>query len=437
MFGVLYSDAIEEHSQDDTYYPTQAAIKAKQVLDENQIVIITGIIGSGKTKTALEVARRWLSDQKNGAQCIVMTSRTELEKNMRKHMENICFVLDDCISMWTLESTHSSVATFFVGISELVNKGLNIKLILTIDIVLFRRNRTMLQHYDVFQDAHIIDVSETSLSSEYEKRCILRKHVEDKQARMSHYVDVDNGSTTRKEISPTSTIELMNISIHTLAVGFPSMCSMFANIPEFRKQEEKFFQYCDLRIGSELQNRRKGSLSDQRVMCCISYAMLRNRVLDLDNIDLELFGKMWKRFGIKEDKDEATCIIDTTKKLKDSYFCQRPIKKFVLQHTAVYNSCMKNWFNKRPHLLIELCSVDIIKDNLRGEKYPTESGEPVFLMKDDTLRRHLAQRFVTLLPSYPELESHPLMKDGNFCSLVEEKRNSGSLVVYEDIENYE
>ena len=64
-------------------------------------------------------------------------------------------------------------------------------------------------------------------------------------------------------------------------------------------------------------------------------------------------------------------------------------------------------------------------------------GNPFFLMKNEKLCHHLAQRFATLLPEFPELKSHPLMKDDKFISLVEEKRNSESLVIYEDIDHYE
>ena len=292
----------------------------------------------------------------------------------------------------------------------------------------------MLQHYDVFSDAHIVNFSDPSLSSEDENRCILMKHVKENQKRMSHYfIDVNNDKTTGKEKCSASAIDQIDISKLSPGVGFPSMCAMFANISEFMKQGGGFFKNCDLRIRTVLQNRRKGSRSEQRGMCCISYAMLNNRVLDLEKIDFEVFGKMWKRFGMKEDTTEA--ITETTKELRESLQTQN--KEFFLQHTAVYNSCLKNWFNKRLHLFLELCSVDIIKENLRGEKYSQVSGEPVFLMKDDKLCRHLAQRFDALLPAYPELDTHPLMQDDKFKSLVEEKRSTHGLVVYEDIENYE
>ena len=248
-----------------------------------------------KRRQRLKLPSDGCGTRKNGAQCKVMMSRTELEKNIQKRMKNICFVLDDCFSAWTLETT--TVAKFFVGISELINKGQNIKIIITMDSFLLKRNRTMLQHYDIFADAHIVNVSETSLSTEYEKRCILRNHVKDNQARMSHYyVDVDKDNTTGKDKRPPANMDQMDISKHTIDVGFPSMCAMFANIPEFRKQGADFFKFCDFRIGHVLQKCRKGSLSDKRDMCCISYAMLNNRVLDLNNIKLELFGKMWKRF---------------------------------------------------------------------------------------------------------------------------------------------
>ncbi|KAK3102599.1 hypothetical protein FSP39_012507 [Pinctada imbricata] len=94
---------IEEHRNDGTYVPTNAANKGKEILSKKNILIIKGRIGSGKTKTALHIASEWMKEDEKTRQCIYLNSIDD--HRMLNVKDNTCFVLDDCFTRWVLESS--------------------------------------------------------------------------------------------------------------------------------------------------------------------------------------------------------------------------------------------------------------------------------------------------------------------------------------------
>ena len=106
--------------------------------------------------------------------------------------------------------------------------------------------------------------------------------------------------------------------------------------------------------------------------------------------------------------------------LQSTYFKDLTNERYYLQHTAVYESALRNWYAKRPELLVDLCSLTIIKNNVRGDGYKPMPGEAILIAKGDKILGHLTRRFKELMPYHPELESHPLMTERKLCSLERE-----------------
>ena len=81
----INTDLIEEHVKDTKYCSTEAATKAKTILDKHQTLVVMGITGSGKTKTALEVVKNWQDEQKSKKRhCVIVNSITEVQKKNEK-----------------------------------------------------------------------------------------------------------------------------------------------------------------------------------------------------------------------------------------------------------------------------------------------------------------------------------------------------------------
>ena len=259
-----------------------------------------GITGSGKTKTALEVAKNWQDEQKSKKRhCVIVNSFTEVQKRMK----NVCVVLDDCFSRWTLEKPGNSLSEFLVSIAKAVSSKQNVNVIITLDSILFKRHQTMLQHYDVFNENHIINISDRHQLSESEKQQILGKYLMQNHCHNTEKHEKETISeSSSNDIPPTSDQVMKMGSKHSNAVGYPSTCVMFSTIPEFRQQGKQFFKYCDLRIGNELANKIKDTAD---AVCCIFYAMLQDRIIDLKHIDMDIMEPLWKMFNIKDHSEKA------------------------------------------------------------------------------------------------------------------------------------
>ena len=282
----------------------------------------------------------------------------------------------------------------------------------------------MLQHYDVFNENHIINISDRHQLSESEKQQILGKYLMQNHSHNTEKHEKETISeSSSSDIPPTSDQVMKIASKHSNAVGYPSTCVMFSTIPEFRQQGKQFFKYCDLRIGNELANKIKDTAD---AVCCIFYAMLRDRLVDLNNTDKELLKQLWKLFNVKEQSMEA--ISKTMNKLRSTYFTMASDDRYYLKHTAVYESALRNWYAQRPELLVDLCSINIIKNNIRGDGYKPMPGETILIAKDQKVLSHLTKRFSQLIEEHSELASHPLIKEGKVKLASLKRQEQGTAI---------
>ncbi|KAJ8313415.1 hypothetical protein KUTeg_009043 [Tegillarca granosa] len=416
-----------------TFVQTQAVIKGKQLVDENKILIYTGLAGEGKTENALCVLNLLRKENPNWIY-IKLDSLSEW-----KHVNpnfNLVILLDDCFGKTNANSTVINDNEKWKDIEACIKKG-KVRLILYNNCTELENNGT-----ELFMKKNVIDVSTGDFCLTKEnKKDILVKHCQSRSIEICESYREENLTLADQT---DNNLKISQCTLDTIVetdcpIGFPYICYIFFSHPKYTKQGRKFFRKPleQLKIDiNKLASSNSDNLSKTQY-CLMCYMMLKGGDLNLNNLDQNMLDNIITSVGVKmpseREKKEAI------EKLNHRYVVgEYPI--FSLKHQTILECVALCFADDNMKLLLQLCSEDFISEFTRPTDYKKRDGEEIIRL-DQNDYKHVIERLIKYLQNnFVQLDdlsvinewwvTHPLLGDKQFVDLLIDEIKSHELCNY-------
>nr|XP_022301988.1 uncharacterized protein LOC111109988 [Crassostrea virginica] len=269
----LVKRAVEsEHKADKS---NKSFHQAKKILDEHNRLLITGVQGAGKTYLAKSLVAE-LGKKGKKMEKVWISNLTQLRAKQNKQSPEDIFILDEIF--YELQ-TNSRVMETFKALQSFLESSVKKTVLITMPSYIWNKYK------DTFTQARLdevhIDLNHRNTS---EKRSILRYF-------MKQYA-ISKGEADR--ICRAENVLLEDPD--PKSIGFPALISWLCNTPS--KENIKTLISHTLSAMSREVNEMKDSGDKQKrgMYLILAYMALRNRDLDVNDIDENLFGELREKF---------------------------------------------------------------------------------------------------------------------------------------------
>lgn len=219
-----------EEKERNEYIETTTSLKAREKLDENKIVILSGHPGEGKTT----MAKQLLVTQFPPSRCINLREPSDW-----KHLDlslNLfdAVLIDDIFGSGVLDE--SLVKKWERKLNDLSTaiKEKGIKVVITSRHYILEETKQLFRSLPLFKKENIQLLSSSNLS-EGEKIDILKSHLKAEER------DVDEGDILLCVYQHSSVFEQLLFGTNDFLFGFPECVNLFARQDEFFEEGPAFF----------------------------------------------------------------------------------------------------------------------------------------------------------------------------------------------------
>ncbi|VDI68426.1 Hypothetical predicted protein, partial [Mytilus galloprovincialis] len=277
--------ALCEHRKDGTFIRPAICDTIDKHMRENNIVVITGREGTGKSKICLELASRY--DEKD-----YMVLKVDLSENylIYTDISNALLIIDD------QHYTQYSLNAFMKDLSVL--PGRNVQVVLTCRNLELKIVRNVPEINKLKSEA-FIDIN--SCLTPEEKEDILRRHMKKNYIAISASYDStfrDPKILTDLSVKVTLDDGVINVVRATEPwKGFPLSASLFCTVRTFLHLGEKYFTNPPIYLIEELKELYKTAKKESNCMdkindFCILVYIMNNKDHQLDLNDHNLYSQL-------------------------------------------------------------------------------------------------------------------------------------------------
>lgn len=248
--------------------------QARKFLDQNKMVVITGIQGSGKTFLAKSLVT-YLN--KNGGEMkSIWISNIELLKNQTKSIEEFDTYVFDGI-FYELQ-TNKKFDETFKALNKYLHSTKRPYLILTIPSYIWQKHTRCIEYEAKLSEVRV----DLDKRSESEKRTILTF--------LRNRYDVSRGQAERIcNLQNSLLTEVSN------SIGFPALISWMCKQPSETKFE-KLLQSPLESMSNAVASLKKAPLKERGKYLILAYMSLKDGKMDVDNVNKDLFDHLKKKY---------------------------------------------------------------------------------------------------------------------------------------------
>ncbi|CAC5414202.1 unnamed protein product [Mytilus coruscus] len=266
-----YSDnsgrEIEFHNNDKTYVKTAAVTAAIELLDKENILIIIGRAGSGKSSAALEISSIFRAKG-----YIVMNLEQHLAKDFKTYFlcKNKQFIIfEDLFGKSDIRYNEDIHSNLLDAVKPHVNSGQS-KFIITLrsykpDDV----DRTVTGH-ELLSEAAIININGNFSLSALEKRAILINHAK------------HHGHFRSNKTKMLDDVDIQNIIKTNPYLGFPEACRLFCSFEQFFAMGHTFFTSPIKELQCEIRRLKRSGYdkTDSALQYCVLVSLMLDRACE-------------------------------------------------------------------------------------------------------------------------------------------------------------
>ncbi|CAG2244835.1 unnamed protein product [Mytilus edulis] len=262
-----YSDnsgrEIEFHNNDKTYVKTSAVIAAIEVLDRDNMLILIGRAGSGKSSAALEIASIF---QNKGY--IVMNLEQHLAKDFKTYFlsKNKQFIIfEDLFGKSHIGYNEDIHSHLLDAVKPHVTSGQS-KFIITLRSYKLDDFDSIVTNHQLLSEASIININGNFSLSTLEKKAMLINH-------SKHH-----GHFRLRKAKMLNDVEIQNIIKTDPYLGFPEACRLFCSFQTFFAMGHKFFTSPTKELQSEIRRMKRSGYD--KTDLALQYCVLVSLMLD-------------------------------------------------------------------------------------------------------------------------------------------------------------
>ncbi|XP_076098301.1 uncharacterized protein LOC143068264 [Mytilus galloprovincialis] len=388
--------ALLDHREDKTFIRPAICDTIDKQMQENNIVVITGREGTGKSKICLELASHY--DEKD-----YMVLKVDLSENhlIYTNISNALLIIDD------QQYTQDSLNAFMKDLVSLLPER-NIQVVLTCRNLDLKIVRNVPEMNNLKSEA-FIDIN--SCLTPEEKEEILRRHMKENSISSSASYE-SNFRDPRIVTDLSEQVTLDNDAIEAIKTeepwkGFPVCASMFCSKKEFFHLGEKYFTNPPKYLFEELKElyktaRKHSNSMDIVTEYCILVYILENsnHQLDLNDPNLcrklvELYKTIFQFKYIPEkpgsNEDQKIAIENALHRMNNKY-----LKLDEDMYQFIHPCMSKAMFlssDYMVHFLLQNGSLQYITEFVRSDHYTDLENELVIKI-DEQYHHILCERLV-------------------------------------------
>lgn len=316
--------------------------QAKDYLTKNRPVLITGVQGAGKTYLAKSLVND-LEKTVKKKKIVWIDSLGQLRAEKENITKGVRTYVFDGI-FYELQSEEIFVETF-QALTDILKHLVETKVLITVPSFIF------MQHKRAFSEANLDDA-----------------HIDLDNMNRSEKSDIIQNLKTRYSVSTIKESQMQKseglvFGIHAFkTVGFPALMSWI-----FRSSDDKSFDDMMtkplLKMSEELQRLKT---KEKTKYLILSYVALHSGVLDMNNIDEELFDTLRKRYCPEFDRRDLKTHVKTM--VSDNYLVNNKAGTFKFDL----------------HVLEKIVFVSVAEDDPQLVRKHNKSGFERHVIKQET-----------------------------------------------------
>ncbi|XP_063400264.1 uncharacterized protein LOC134684883 [Mytilus trossulus] len=384
--------------EDKPFFFTRAGKLVYDMLESENIVMIIGQSGSGKSATARHIALKWIS---NGYDVVSVESVEQILGYRCKGTKQI-FVIDDAVGKYSVNGSYvnqwerldSKLTTLF--------DDDNAKLICTLRKVVaidskFKASKTCLS-----EKAYIVDL-------DHEDNCLL---LEEKMSILkNHLISTDR----QNDISDEECKDCCKGNF-----AFPLLCHVFTTSNGLFLRKSDFFQKPFNYLNDEITklHQRNKEVYCSLVTCMIFSGKLKVKLFSLsDDSDEEqeksgrIIGMIAEACGLNRNISRQT-LLDSLLSVESVYvksYCG--VISFL--HDSFLEAISFHFSKVNPYVFLECCDIAFLKERVRVISSQVNDDENVIVLNDESFGL-LANRFIAELKAGEFMDvlcSHPIRNE--------------------------
>ena len=362
FFAANTNAELMDHQADRTYVSTTAAESGLDIILRKQVLVIIGPEGSGKTKCALEILCKLSSDGMR-----IMKLGKIKHWNLAVNANSECCVWLDNMSGDIFIKNRS----LFETMMACTKKG-KIKLILTMQSHMYINHKTEFPSRLVDECIVDMDIPNFQLSRNVKLK-ILTSHLHNNDIVVVYYPYGDKQHEGDNRQINISEVDVIVDSKPQMA--FPLCCHLFSSVHSNFRKGAAFFT-CPSE--ETIRNIYKLEKYETIMYLVLAYATLRNRIIDMNSIDIYLLQELSAL--LLGDKDRCTLVsLKSTinfMELDATYIRPLRYNVYEIMHQTIYKAVIvslaeTSWILKCK--LIKMLNPDILNETLVSEKHNEKS----------------------------------------------------------------
>lgn len=387
------------HVTDETYVRTSAVSSATELLNSENLLILFGRAGSGKSSTALEISSIF-----HAKGYIILKLEQNLAKDFKKYFiskNKQLIIFEDVFGKSDVKYDEDLHANFLNVLEPHIHNGIN-KFIITIRSYKVKDIDQIMQSHKVLSKAVSVNLNGHSSLQKSEKKDILTV--------IAKHYRLDIGYTEIQKIIKTDPY-----------LGYPEACRLFCSIDNFRKLGHKFFSSPSEELKREISTFKQSGKSNPDL--ALQYCTLVSLMLDItsedlfcmikDNVNSGSFepSKTIRNFNTSVieyvyrslyGKDQIVTTDDLVEMCEEltKRYIQKDINSnaYVFQHHTISDAVLTSyWCEKTMKDVIKYCSVNILVEHVRPFDY-TCNGKQKYLLVTLSNCDCLAQKLLETFP---------------------------------------
>lgn len=344
----------------ESFYETRGTRKVIERLYTNNAVMIIGNSGIGKTSTMKYVS---LLFEKKGYEVVLISSPDEIPLHRFPERKQL-FIMDDIIGKYRVDSVAVELWRKLHDRLKVVFKDNKVKLLSTSRRQLYIDMRSIL--FPTVFNTTIVDLESSKLVlSPYEKKGMLENYI--KRRKITQNFDDD---------------EMLRIC--SCQIAFPLLSNLFTSSPKFLKMKSTFFHSPSMIFKEEL-NRLQ--LENQEVYCALVLVVIfyKEELQMIFDINCEIeriyaYNKILRACELPENIARKT-LHRHLQSVAGTFVETTNIFKF--RHDKLEETIACHFGSQFPHIMLQFCKLDFIRDRVRLTNMPTYD-ENIFILKNSS-----------------------------------------------------
>lgn len=338
------------------FYKTRGAQEVVKSIKENNIVMIIGNSGTGKSTTMKYTT---LQLREEGYEIIILSDPNDIPSQRFINRKQL-FIMDDVLGKYRIDSMAFGMWERLHDRLKVVFNDKSAKLLVTLRRQLHKTIRQV-QPFLIF-DSKVVDLDSNDLVlSKDEKIAMLEKYLENK--------NLTNIMTSNEKSV-----------MCTCNIAFPLLCSVFSSNQDFWKQKAKLFQSPTVVFKRELDRFQK----ENAEVYCVLVLLLMFSFRELTSLfiikcefeRIDVYRSVLSACGVSGNISRKV-LQDHLQSLSGTFV--EPSNHFKFIHDTLEDTIARHFGSNFPDVMLKCCKLQFIRDKVRFKKLPADDDDILIL----------------------------------------------------------